>query len=110
MAIIILRRQVSLPPSIGYPHNLTKARFAHTHQSNPDFVKLADAMGLPGRRCIAPDDVEASLKWLCEESGDGPALLEVMVSKKEPVLPMVPAGKALHEFLVYDKGESSISL
>ncbi|GME99475.1 unnamed protein product [[Candida] boidinii] len=33
---------------------------------------------------------------------DGPILLEVMVEKKVPVLPMVPAGKALHEFILFD--------
>jgi len=32
-------------------------------------------------------------------------LLEVVVDKKVPVLPMVPAGKALDEFLVYDPEE-----
>lgn len=80
-------------------------RFAHTHQKNPDFIKLADAMGVQGRRCIAPNDVENSLKWLIET--DGPALLEVVTDKKVPVLPMVPAGKALHEFLVYDEGTFS---
>ena len=79
-------------------------RFAHTHQRNPDFIKLADAMGLQARRCIKPGEVEAALKWLCFESGDGPALLEVVTDKKVPVLPMVPGGKALHEFLVYDEG------
>jgi acetolactate synthase I/II/III large subunit len=79
-------------------------RFAHTHQKNPDFVKLSEAMGVPARRCLKPADVEASLKWLIDESGDGPALLEVITDKKVPVLPMVPAGKALHEFLVYDEG------
>lgn len=78
-------------------------RFAHTHQKNPDFVKLGDAMGVQSRRCIAPGDVDASLKWLIES--EGPALLEVVTDKKVPVLPMVPAGKALHEFLVYDEGE-----
>ena len=77
-------------------------RFAHTHQKNPDFIKLADAMGVQGRRCIAPNDVEDSLRWLLES--DGPALLEIVTDKKVPVLPMVPAGKALHEFLVYDEG------
>lgn len=77
-------------------------RFAHTHQKNPDFIKLADAMGVQARRCIAPNDVEASLRWLIES--DGPAFLEVVTDKKVPVLPMVPAGKALHEFLVYDEG------
>jgi acetolactate synthase-1/2/3 large subunit len=79
-------------------------RFAHTHQKNPDFVKLAEAMGVQARRCLKPADVEASLRWLIEESGDGPALLEVITDKKVPVLPMVPAGKGLHEFLVYDEG------
>lgn len=76
-------------------------RFAHTHQKNPDFIKLAEAMGVQARRCVAPADVDAKLTWLLES--DGPALLEVVTDKKVPVLPMVPAGKALHEFLVYDE-------
>ena len=59
-------------------------------------------MGVQAQRLIAPADVEAKLKWLIES--DGPALLEVVVDRKVPVLPMVPAGKALHEFLVYDDG------
>ena len=84
-------------------------RFAHTHQRNPDFIKLADAMGVSARRCVKPADVEGALKWLCFESGDGPALLEVVTDKKVPVLPMVPAGKALHEFLVYDEGKYACS-
>ncbi|KAF7511648.1 Acetolactate synthase, mitochondrial [Endocarpon pusillum] len=78
-------------------------RFAHTHQKNPDFVKLAEAMGVQARRCLKPADVDESLEWLVNGSGDGPALLEVVTDKKVPVLPMVPAGKALHEFLVYDE-------
>lgn len=79
-------------------------RFAHTHQQNPDFVKLAEAMGVQARRCSKPADVKESLEWLISGSGKGPALLEVITDKKVPVLPMVPAGKALHEFLVYDEG------
>ena len=82
-------------------------RYAHTHQKNPDFVKLAEAMGVQARRCIKPADVEASLQWLIEGSGEGPALLEVVTDKKIPVLPMVPGGSALHEFLVYDEGKNS---
>ncbi|RMD42987.1 hypothetical protein DV735_g2129, partial [Chaetothyriales sp. CBS 134920] len=78
-------------------------RFAHTHQRNPDFVKLAEAMGVASRKCVKATDVEDSLKWLIEGSGDGPALLEVVTDKKVPVLPMVPGGKALHEFLSYDE-------
>ena len=81
-------------------------RYSHTHQTNPDFVKLADAMGIQGDRCIAPADVEDKLKWLINT--DGPALLEIVTDKKVPVLPMVPGGKALHEFLVYDEGEFEV--
>lgn len=78
-------------------------RFAHTHQKNPDFVKLAEAMGVQARRCLKPAEVEESLEWLINGSGDGPALLEVITDKKVPVLPMVPTGAALHEFIVYDE-------
>ena len=80
-------------------------RFAHTHQKNPDFVRLSEAMGLQAQRCVAPGEVEEKLRWLIES--DGPALLEVITDKKVPVLPMVPGGKALHEFLVYDGGVQS---
>lgn len=78
-------------------------RYSHTHQQNPDFVPLARAMGVSAEKITKPSEVEEKLKWLIES--DGPALLEVFTDRKVPVLPMVPAGSALHEFLVYDEGE-----
>lgn len=81
-------------------------RYSHTHQKNPDFMKLADAMGLQHRRVSKPEEVVDSLKWLI--NSDGPAFLEVMTDKKVPVLPMVPAGHALHEFITWDAGKSFI--
>ncbi|KAF4777331.1 acetolactate synthase [Colletotrichum paranaense] len=75
-------------------------RYAHTHQQNPDFMKLADAMGVQHRRVSKPDEVVDALKWLI--NSDGPAFLEVVTDKKVPVLPMVPSGSALHEFLTWD--------
>lgn len=74
-------------------------RFAHTHQKNADFVKLGEAMGVKAQRAVKPEELEEKLKWLLFESGEGPALLEVVTDQKIPVLPMVPAGCALHEFL-----------
>ncbi len=53
---------------------------ANTPSQNPDFVKLSEAMNVQAQRCIAPDDVEAKLKWLIES--EGPALLEVMIDQK----------------------------
>ncbi|KAL1589320.1 hypothetical protein WHR41_02136 [Cladosporium halotolerans] len=77
-------------------------RFAHTHQRNPDFVKLSEAMKIPARKTEKLATLEDDLQWLIEGSGEGPALLEVVTDQKVPVLPMVPGGSALHEFLVYD--------
>ena len=77
-------------------------RFSHTHQRNPDFVKLADAMYVPARRTTKFANLKEDLTWLIDGSGTGPAVLEVVTDQKVPVLPMVPGGSALHEFLVYD--------
>ncbi|KAF2803788.1 acetolactate synthase [Mytilinidion resinicola] len=76
-------------------------RFAHTHQRNADFVKLGDAMGVQAQRVSKPSELKEKLQWLL--ATDGPALLEVVTDQKVPVLPMVPGGCGLHEFLVYDE-------
>ncbi|CAH2353486.1 acetolactate synthase catalytic subunit, mitochondrial [[Candida] railenensis] len=81
--------------SLFYEH-----RYAHTHQSNPNFMKLAEAMGVTGIKISTQEEmVEGVKKFLdCK----GPVLLEVIVEKKVPVLPMVPAGNALDDFIVWD--------
>jgi acetolactate synthase-1/2/3 large subunit len=81
-------------------------RFSHTHQKNPDFVKLADSMGVKANRAIKPEELEEKLKWLLAQ--DGPALLEIVTDQKVPVLPMVPAGSGLSEFIVYDEGNTPL--
>lgn len=81
--------------SLFYEH-----RYSHTHQLNPDFLKLADAMGMKGLRLTKQEDVDATLKEFIET--EGPVLLEVKVEPKVPVLPMVPAGKGLDEFINFD--------
>lgn len=82
--------------SLFYEH-----RYSHTHQSNPDFMKLADAVGMKGIRISSPDQLEGSIKEFLDYPG--PVLLEVMIEKKVPVLPMVPAGSGLDEFILYDE-------
>jgi acetolactate synthase-1/2/3 large subunit len=52
-------------------------RFAWTHQKNPDFVKLADAMGLKGMRCREVEDLPSKISELL--AAEGPCLLEVVV-------------------------------
>lgn len=81
--------------SLFYEH-----RYSHTHQSNPDFMKLADAMGVTGIRVLTQEEMVDGVKAFLDCKG--PVLMEVMVEKKVPVLPMVPGGKALDDFIVYD--------
>lgn len=83
--------------SLFYEH-----RYSHTHQSNPDFMKLAESMHMKGIRIEDPSQLEAGVKEFLDYN-DGPVLMEVMVEKKVPVLPMVPSGKGLDEFIVYDE-------
>lgn len=77
-------------------------RYSHTHQKNPDFMKLADAMGLKGIRITNFEELEPGLKEMLDYN-EGPVLVEVVVDQKVPVLPMIAAGKGLDEFLVYNK-------
>jgi acetolactate synthase-1/2/3 large subunit len=83
-------------------------RFSHTHQKNPDFVAVARGMGAAAEKCDKQEDLESKLKWLLAHE-DGPALLEITVDQKVPVLPMVPGGSALNEFIVFDAGKFSLS-
>lgn len=82
--------------SLFYEH-----RYSHTHQLNPDFMKLAEAMGVTGIRLSKQEDMASKVKEFLDCKG--PVLLEAIVEKKVPVLPMVPGGKALHEFIIYDE-------
>ena len=44
-------------------------RYAATPLHNPDFVKLAEAHGLAGRRVDKRDDVESAVRWAQEQPG-----------------------------------------
>lgn len=65
-------------------------RYSHCHQKNPDFVRVAESMGVQARRAAEFKEVRDGLQWLIDSAG--PALLEVFSDKKIPVLPMVPGG------------------
>ena len=64
---------------------------------SPDFVKLADAHGIPGRAVRKRSEVEAAVK--AARSAPGAYLLNFMVEKEDSVYPMIPAGSALHEMI-----------
>jgi acetolactate synthase I/II/III large subunit len=76
-------------------------RYSHTHQLNPDFVKVAEGMGVKAQKVEDPSKLDEALKDFLAYN-EGPMLLEVKVESKVCVLPMVPAGKGLDEFISYD--------
>jgi acetolactate synthase-1/2/3 large subunit len=75
-------------------------RYSHTHQKNPNFMKLAEATGVKGIRIEKLEELDEKLQEMLD--WDGPVLVEVIVDQKVPVLPMVPGGKGLDECIVYD--------
>lgn len=70
-------------------------RYSFTELENPDFIKIADAYGIPGRRVSSPGELEEAVAALV--GAEGSYLLEVVVRSEENVFPMVPAGAALDE-------------
>jgi len=66
---------------------------------HPDFVKLAQAYGLEGIEVSKPGDVEDALKQAMAMK-DKAVFMNFIVSDKENVYPMVPAGKATTEMLL----------
>lgn len=74
-----------------HDHRLSYSVF----QSQPNFVKLADAYDIPGFTVSTVE--EASAKITEALAIDGPVLIEFRVKPDENVYPMVAAGKGIHE-------------
>jgi acetolactate synthase-1/2/3 large subunit len=71
--------------------------YSHSILPHPDFPRLAEAHGVPGRTVTRREDLAGALHWA--RSTPGPVLLEVRVKAEETVLPMVPAGAATGELI-----------
>jgi acetolactate synthase-1/2/3 large subunit len=72
-------------------------RYQATPMFSPDFVKLAEAYGIPAMRVTRREQVQEAVEFA--RSHQGPTLIEFMVQKEEIVYPMVPAGADLHNML-----------
>lgn len=62
----------------------------------PDFQLMAQAYGIKNYKFDNPETLTQDLEVITENV---PMLIEVDISRKEQVLPMVPAGKSNHEML-----------
>ncbi len=72
-------------------------RYSAVNMLTPDFVKLAEAHGVPARRVTKPEEVNEAIEWA--RKTQGPVVLEFRVEQEEAVYPMVPAGAALDEMM-----------
>ncbi|HKV86877.1 MAG TPA: biosynthetic-type acetolactate synthase large subunit [Candidatus Dormibacteraeota bacterium] len=62
----------------------------------PDFVKLAEAYGLPARRVERQEDVAAAFD--AAQQTRGPFLIDFRIDPEANVYPIVPLGKSLNDF------------
>ncbi len=79
-------------------------RYVATPLSGPDFVKVAEAYGIPGLRVTDKVMVTGAIQAAMEH--DGPFLLDFQVEPEENVYPMVPPGAALSEILEAPREEA----
>jgi acetolactate synthase-1/2/3 large subunit len=82
-----------------------KKNYVATPLSCPDFVKIADAYCIAGRRVTRREEVKGAIEQAMAH--DGPFLIDFMVEPEENVFPMVPPGAANIEFLEQPKKEVS---
>ena len=74
-----------------------KVYTATSYSHNPDFVKLAEAYGVPGIRVTDKSQVESSIRQAMMEPG--PVVVDFLVEPEENVFPMIPAGESLAQML-----------
>ncbi len=74
-----------------------KDYFATVYSGNPDFVKLAEAYGIPGIRVTEKDQVAGAIQQAMETPG--PAVIDFVVTREENVYPMIPAGESVNEMM-----------
>ena len=72
-------------------------RYAATPITGPDFLKIADAHGIPAKRVTGPEQVSEAIDYA--RNITGPVLLDFIVEQEESVYPMVPSGASLDEMM-----------
>lgn len=73
-------------------------RYSETHLKNPDFIKIADAYNIKGRKVTERAELDGAIQEMLEHKGS--YLLEVLVETKGMVYPMVPAGGTITNILL----------
>lgn len=73
-------------------------RYSETRLKNPDFIKVADAYGIKGRKVTEREELGEAIAEMLDHNGS--YLLEVVVETKGMVYPMVPSGGSISNILL----------
>jgi len=83
-----------------------KRRYVATPLTGPDFVKVAEAYGIPGLRVKRKEEVVPAIEQAMEEQG--PFLIDFIVEPEENVYPMVMPWATLTKVLEEPKKEVAV--
>ena len=72
-------------------------RYVATRLTGPDYVKLAEAYGIPALKVKYKEEVVPAIERAMAEPG--PFLIDFVVEPEENVYPMVPPGAAITEVI-----------
>jgi acetolactate synthase-1/2/3 large subunit len=67
------------------------------HLLGPDYLKFAEAFGIPAFKASSPDEVDGAIR--AAQAVDGPALIWFEIAEEQNVFPMMPAGKGLSDLI-----------
>lgn len=75
-----------------------KFSFTDLSDSNPDFVKVGEALGVKSYSTNTPNNVDDLLDEALSYN-EGPILIEFKVEKEDMVFPIIPAGKTINDMM-----------
>jgi len=81
-------------------------RYVATPLSGPDYVKVAEAYGIPGLKVKHKEEVVPAIEQAMAEQG--PFLIDFVVEPEENVYPMVPPGAALVEVMEEPRAKAKV--
>ena len=73
-------------------------RYSWTPMLNPDYMKIAEAYGIPSQLVVERDQLTSAIDTML--ATDGPFLLEVAIMENENVMPMTPPGGAVNVMMM----------
>lgn len=73
-------------------------RYSSVALQNPDFIKIAEGFGVPGKSISKPEELPGAIAEMLAH--EGPFLLHVRVMQEDNVFPMVPSGCAVDEIIL----------